>query len=77
MKKRSLEYEKRFRKYIYSFDLETHKEICKNINVKPNIEEQKVNNKFEKGFKILIKYFDSIADEEKLKVDKQLKKLGL
>ena len=36
MKKRSLEYEAKFRKYLYSFDLETHKEICKNINLKSN-----------------------------------------
>ena len=34
MKKRSLKYENTFRKYLFSFDLETHKEICKNINVK-------------------------------------------
>jgi len=32
-KKRSLEYERKFRKYLFSFDFETHKEICKNINV--------------------------------------------
>jgi len=36
MKKRSLKYEQKFRKYLYSFDFETHKRICKNINVKPN-----------------------------------------
>ena len=34
MKTRNLEYEKKFRKYLYSFDFETHKDICKNINVK-------------------------------------------
>ena len=33
MKKRSFEYEKRFKKYLFSFDLKTHLEICKNINV--------------------------------------------
>lgn len=36
MKKRSLEYEQKFRKYLYSFDFETHKKICENINVKHN-----------------------------------------
>ena len=34
MKKRNLEYEKKFRAYLFSFDFEKHKEICKNINVK-------------------------------------------
>jgi len=33
MKKRNLEYEDKFRKYLFSFDLETHLKICKNINV--------------------------------------------
>lgn len=33
MNKRNLEYKKKFRKYLFSFDFETHKEICKNINV--------------------------------------------
>jgi len=44
-KERNLEYEKKFRKYLFSFDLEKHKEICKNINVKPNIEDKNENNK--------------------------------
>jgi len=38
MKERNVEYEKKFRKYIYSFDFETHKKICKNINLKHNKE---------------------------------------
>jgi len=33
MKKRNLRYEEMFRKYLFSFDLKTHLEICKNINV--------------------------------------------
>ena len=33
IKKRNLEYENKFRKYLFSFDFETHKGICKNINV--------------------------------------------
>lgn len=33
MKKRSLNYENKFRKYLYSFSYEEYKEICKNINV--------------------------------------------
>jgi len=36
LKKRNLEYEKKFRSYLFSMDFKTHKEICKNINVKPN-----------------------------------------
>lgn len=39
MKKRSLEYEKKFRKYLFSFDLKTHKEICGHINVKSNTQD--------------------------------------
>ena len=33
MKKRNLEYEKRFRAYLFNGNLERHKEICKNLNV--------------------------------------------
>ena len=33
IKKRCLSYEMKFRKYIYSFDLDTHKKICENINL--------------------------------------------
>lgn len=36
MKKRSLKYEEKFKKYLFSFDLETHKKICENLNVKHN-----------------------------------------
>ena len=36
MKERNLQYELNFRKYIYSFDLDTHKKICENINLKHN-----------------------------------------
>jgi len=32
---------------------------------------------YEKGYKILSEYFDSISDEEKPKVDEALKKCGL
>ena len=35
-KKRNFKYEHNFRKYLFSFDLEKHKEICRNINVKHN-----------------------------------------
>jgi len=37
MKKRNVEYEKKFRAYLYSFDFETHKKICENINLKHNV----------------------------------------
>ena len=36
MKERNLEYEAKFRSYLFSFDLENHKDICKNINVRNN-----------------------------------------
>lgn len=36
MKVRSLSYEEKFRKYLFSFDFETHKKICENLNVKHN-----------------------------------------
>ena len=32
-KKRNLEYERRFRAYLFSGDWTRHTEICKNINV--------------------------------------------
>jgi hypothetical protein len=34
-------------------------------------------NKYINGYNILYEYYDSISDEEKPKVDKQLTKLGL
>ena len=37
----------------------------------------KRNPDYEKGYNILIEYFDSIADEEKIEVDKKLKECGL
>ena len=36
MKERSLEYEKKFRAYLYSRDWESHKKIAKHINVVPS-----------------------------------------
>ena len=33
-KKRSLAYEDKFRKYLFSFDYETHKQIVDNLNLK-------------------------------------------
>ncbi len=35
MVKRNLDYEKKFRAYLFSGDFERHKKICKNINVRP------------------------------------------
>ena len=32
-KKRSLEYEKKFKAYLFSFDFKTHKEICEQIGL--------------------------------------------
>ena len=74
MKERNLNHEKRIRSYLFSFDFETHKAICQNLNVKPNIPEEK---KYEKAYHLLMMYFDSIADEEKEYVSKELNKLGL
>jgi len=34
-------------------------------------------NKYQKGFEIMYEFFDSISDEQKPDVDKELKKLGL
>lgn len=33
--------------------------------------------RYKKGFNILMEYFDSISDEEKLKVDQMLRDVGL
>ena len=45
MKPRNLQYEQKFRAYLFSGGFERHKEICKNINVKPirNGDEKMVN----------------------------------
>lgn len=37
MKKRNLDYERKFRAYLFSGDIQRYKQICKNINVKPNV----------------------------------------
>lgn len=75
MKKRSLNYENKFRKYLFNFDFETHKKICQQINVKPNVEENLL--KYQKAFNLLMEYWDSLPDEEKPEIDKRLKKIGL
>jgi len=36
-----------------------------------------LRDQYQKGFNILMEYFDSIHDSEKPKVDKRLKKIGL
>ena len=38
---------------------------------------EKEKERYEKGFSILIEYFDSIADEEKPEVSKRLEEIGL
>lgn len=45
MKERSLNYEKRFKKYLFSFNWETHKKICENINVVESTEDTRRNKK--------------------------------
>ncbi len=35
MKERNIEYENKFKKYLYSFDFEIYKQICEKIEVKP------------------------------------------
>lgn len=42
-----------------------------------NLDLMKESDKFRKGFNILMEYFDSISDEEKPKVSKELERLGL
>ena len=37
IKRRNLTHEQKFRTYLFSFDLDTHKQICENLNVKPNL----------------------------------------
>ena len=39
--------------------------------------QEKELQKYQQGFNILMEYFDSISDEEKPKVNKKLKKIGL
>ncbi len=34
-------------------------------------------NKYERGFQILVEFFDYIPDEDKILVDKKLRTLGL
>lgn len=41
------------------------------------LKELKELRNYKKGFNILMEYWDSIADEEKPKVNKKLKRLGL
>lgn len=36
MKQRNLEYEQKFKSYLFSFNFETHKKICRDINIKHN-----------------------------------------
>jgi len=45
-----------------------------NFEIEKVIEDEE---KYKKGFEILMEYFDSISDEEKPKVDARLKKVGL
>jgi len=41
------------------------------------VKAQREIDKYKKAYDILMEYFDSISDEEKPKVAKQLKELGL
>lgn len=71
--KRALEYEKRIKSYLFKGTLERHKEICEFLNVKPSITEPD----YKKAYDILMEYWDSLPDEEKPIINKQLEKLGL
>jgi len=66
MKERNKIYEKKFRTYLFSFDLDTHKEICKNLNVKPNTSQEKEQEQDLKAvredLKILIKRYPQDYD---------------
>ena len=73
--------------YSYAMKNKTFKQLCEKIFRKKDpkygdivnkyIEIKKEMDKYKKGFDILMEYFDSISDEEKPKVDKQLKEIGL
>lgn len=63
-----------------TFIFKSHKDKEAFFDLWDKLEIKAINsksNKFEKGYEILAEYFDSISDEEKPKVDKQLKRLGL
>ncbi len=77
MKERNEEYEKKFRKYLFSFDFETHKKICKNLNVEPKKDGEGDLEKYKIGFNLLMEYFDFIPNEDKEEVSKELNKIGL
>lgn len=88
MKERNLIYEKNFRKYLFSFSLETHLKICENINVefkKPIMRKICLNckNKYdERNSKCPLCFCVDIenrtdfinSDEEKLNTDEELRK---
>ena len=51
---------------------------CENLCIIRNaLEQQNKKNQFEKGFNLLMDYWESIPDEEKEDLHKQLSKLGL
>ena len=70
MKKRSLDYENKFKKYLFSFDFETHKEICNEINVKWRGVKMNKKELF-KSVKTLIKNNQLLTKE----LDKQINKV--
>jgi len=55
-------------------DYYTTTEQCDDINC--NSERKKKIN-YEKAYNLLMEYWDSLPDEEKPKIDKELKKIGL
>jgi hypothetical protein len=70
MKQRNLKYEQKFKTYLFSFDLNTHKEICKTINVKDNQEVKTGRMKPDKEFikencEHMIKIIDAFKNCEK------------
>lgn len=68
-KKRCLDYEKKFKSYLFSFDYKTHLEIIKNVGLDLI--------KYRLAYNIFMEYWDSLPDEEKPKINKRLIELGL
>ena len=53
------------------------KKYNEKLKMKKQKEYEKEYKRYKKAYEILMEYFDSISDEEKPEVDKQLKRLGL
>lgn len=57
--------------------IDSEQDTISHVKLTEKVIEHSKPNKYEKGFNILIDYFDSISDEEREEVNNRLKKLGL